>query len=240
MTTAIIIPARYGSTRLPGKPLIEVQNKPIIQWVYEKASKTKLASKVIVATDDERIFSTVRAFGGEVEMTSPHHASGSDRIFEVMQKYPEIQVAVNVQGDEPLIKPESIDIAISALMADNDASLSTLAREISLEDAQNPNVVKVVFDNSKNALYFSRSLIPYPRNKEKSAIYGHIGLYAYKKEALSKMTSLPQSSLELAESLEQLRALQNGMKIKVEVVDYNPIGIDTAEDVENFKKMVKL
>ena len=238
MTTAIIIPARYGSTRLPGKPLIEVNNKPIVQWVYEKAKMSTLATKVIVATDDERIFQAVKAFGGEVEMTSPHHASGSDRIFEVLQKYPEINIAVNVQGDEPLIEPSSIDKAIAALTSDSDAMMSTLAREISFEDAKNPNLVKVVFDNFKNALYFSRSAIPFPRNQGEAPFYGHIGLYAYKKEALEKMTSLEQSSLEKAESLEQLRALQNGIKIKVEIVSYAPIGIDTLEDVEAFRALV--
>lgn len=238
MTTAIIIPARYGSTRLPGKPLIEVNNKPIIQWVYEKAKMSTLATKVIVATDDERIFQAVKAFGGEVEMTSPHHASGSDRIFEVLQKYPEINIAVNVQGDEPLIEPSSIDKAIAALTSDSDAMMSTLAREISFEDAKNPNLVKVVFDNFKNALYFSRSAIPFLRNQGEAPFYGHIGLYAYKKEALEKMTSLEQSSLEKAESLEQLRALQNGIKIKVEIVSYAPIGIDTLEDVEAFRALV--
>jgi len=239
MSIAIIIPARYASTRLPGKPLIEVNGKSIIQWVYEKAKGSKLADKVIVATDDTRIFDEVKAFGGEVMMTSPHHNSGSDRIFEVMSANPEIEIAVNVQGDEPLITPESIDEAINALLSDKTADISTLAREIDAEEeVSNPNVVKVVFDNNQNALYFSRSPIPYIRNKNESKTYAHIGLYAYRKEALTKMTNLPQSSLELTESLEQLRALQNGMKIKTQIVDYKPIGIDTPEDVEEFKKIV--
>ena len=239
MSIAIIIPARYASTRLPGKPLIEVNGKSIIQWVYEKALQSKLANKVIVATDDERIFKAVKAFGGEVMMTSTDHNSGSDRIFEVLSANPEIEIAVNVQGDEPLITPESIDGAINALLSDETADISTLIREIEDEDEiSNPNVVKVVFDNNQNALYFSRSPIPYHRNKNESKTFAHIGLYAYRKEALTKMTSLPQSSLELSESLEQLRALQNGMKIKVQIVDYNPIGIDTPEDVEKFKKIV--
>lgn len=239
MSIAIIIPARYASTRLPGKPLIEVNNKPIIQWVYEKAKKSKLAHKVIVATDDDRIFDAVRAFGGEVMMTSSDHNSGSDRIFEVLSANPEIKIAVNAQGDEPLITPESIDEAITALLEDETADISTLIREINTaEEINNPNVVKVVFDNNQNALYFSRSPIPYNRNENESKVFAHIGLYAYRKEALAKMTNLPQSSLELSESLEQLRALQNGMKIKTKIVDYNPIGIDTPEDVEKFKQMV--
>ena len=239
MSTAIIIPARYASTRLPGKPLIDVNCKSIIQWVYEKALQSNLANKVIVATDDERIFKAVEAFGGEVMMTSTDHNSGCDRIFEVLSANPEIEIAVNVQGDEPLITPESIDGAINALLSDETADISTLIREIEDEDEiSNPNVVKVVFDNNQNALYFSRSPIPYHRNKNESKTFAHIGLYAYRKEALAKMTRLPQSSLELAESLEQLRALQNGMKIKVQIVDYNPIGIDTPEDVEKFKKII--
>lgn len=239
MSTAIIIPARYASTRLPGKPLIKVGGKAIIQWVYEKAQQSKYADKVIVATDDERIYNAVQSFQGTAEMTSPNHQSGSDRIFEVMNKNPNITIAVNVQGDEPLITPESIDSAIESLKNDSSADIATLIREISdEEEIKNPNVVKVVFDNFNNAMYFSRSPIPYERNKNKSKTYAHIGLYAYKKTALEKMSSLNQSSLELAESLEQLRALQNGMKIKVSIVDYKPIGIDTPDDVEEFKKIL--
>ncbi len=241
MSTAIIIPARYASTRLPGKPLIEVGGKPIIQWVYEKASASKLAQKVIVATDDKRIFDTVKNFGGDVVMTRDDHKSGSDRIYEVVQKFPEIAVAVNVQGDEPLITPESIDKAIESLLSDESADIATLVRKIdSDEEFNNPNVVKAVFDNNHNALYFSRSAVPFHRNKGEIDNYAHIGLYVYKREALEKMTKLPQSSLELAESLEQLRALQNGMKIKIAVVDYKPIGIDTPEDVEEFRKLLNL
>lgn len=241
MSIAIIIPARYASTRLPGKPLIEVGGKSIIQWVYEKASASKLAQKVIVATDDVRIFDAVKAFGGEVAMTRDDHQSGSDRIFEVLTQYPEITIAVNVQGDEPLITAESIDSAIEALLSDETADISTLIRKTDSDDEfNNPNVVKVVVDNAQNALYFSRSPIPFHRNVSEVDNFAHIGLYAYKREALATMTSLPQSSLELAESLEQLRALQNGMKIKTMVVDYKPIGIDTPDDVEEFKKLLNL
>lgn len=241
MSIAIIIPARYASTRLPGKPLIEVGGKPVIQWVYEKASASKLAQKVIVATDDERIFDAVKAFGGEAVMTREDHKSGSDRIFEVLTLHPEITVAVNVQGDEPLITPESIDAAINTLISDDSADISTLVREIDTdEEFNNPNVVKAVFDNFQNALYFSRSAIPFHRNSSEAENYAHIGLYVYRNDALKKMTELPQSSLELAESLEQLRALQNGMRIKIAVVDYKPIGIDTPEDVEEFKKLLNL
>ena len=238
--TAIIIPARYASTRLPGKPLIKIDGKSIIQWVYEKASQSKSADEVIVATDDERIFEEVKSFGGKVKMTSSCHESGSDRIAEIVKENPEIEIIVNVQGDEPLITPESIDEAINALMGDKNADIATLIREITdKEEILNPNTVKVVTDNAGKALYFSRSPVPYERTPGHTKFYAHIGLYAYRRESLLKMTELPQTNLEKAESLEQLRALQNGMTIKTVVVDYKPIGIDTPEDVEEFKRYIK-
>ena len=235
---AIIIPVRYGSTRLPGKPLIEVNNKPIIQWVYERASLSKLAGNVIAATDDINIFNAVKKFGGRVEMTSSDHQSGSDRIAEIVKKNPAIKIAVNVQGDEPLISPESIDSTIKCLIDDEKADIATLARIIDdREEIENPNTVKVVLDKSNYAMYFSRSPIPYERNSDQASHYGHIGLYAYKRESLIKMTELEQTQLEKAESLEQLRALENGMRIKVIIVNYKPIGIDTEEDLIEFKRL---
>ena len=236
--TAIIIPARYGSSRLEGKPLIEVEGKPIIQWVYEKAQQSKYADIIIVATDDDRIFNAVKAFGGNVEMTSTKHKSGSDRIMEVASRHPEISYICNLQGDEPLIKPESIDAVIKNVKEDEKADISTLIREISPQDAQNPNLVKCVTDNNGFALYFSRSIIPYERNTGVAKFYGHLGIYGYKRKALEVMTSLPQTMLEKTESLEQLRALENGMKIKTSVVDFIPVGIDTKEDLEKFKSLI--
>ena len=237
--TAIIIPARYGSSRLEGKPLLRANNKPIIQWVWEKASKCPLVDRVIIATDDERIFNVCKDFGAEVEMTSTEHKSGSDRIAEVAERHPEIAYIINLQGDEPLIEQANIELVIKGVLEDENADISTLLREIKDEDeAQNPNLVKCVFDVNNYAMYFSRSKIPYERNAGKSKIYGHLGIYGYKREALFKMTKLPQTSYEQAESLEQLRALQNGMKIKGAVVDNIPVGIDTLEDVEKFKRMV--
>lgn len=233
--TAIIIPARYGSSRLEGKPLIVVEGKPVIQWVYEKAQQAKLADIIIVATDDERIYDAVKAFGGNVEMTSVNHKCGSDRIKEVALRHPEISFIVNLQGDEPLIKPESIDEVAKNVKEDANADISTLIRKITPEEAENPNLVKCVVDINGFAMYFSRSKIPFERNEGKSDFYGHLGIYGYKREALLKMTELPQSSYEMSESLEQLRALQNGMKIKTSVVDFIPVGIDTAEDLEKFK-----
>ncbi len=239
MTTAIIIPARYGSSRLKGKPLIEVNGKPIIQWVFEKAVKSTLADRVIVATDNEEILTTCLLFGAEAEMTSETHNCGSDRIQEVMDRHPEIDYVVNLQGDEPLIKPESIDEVIKCVRDDDNADISTLIRVLKdKKDIENPNLVKCVVDNNGFALYFSRSKIPFERNEGHATFYGHLGIYGYKRDALKKMTNLPQTSLELSESLEQLRALQNGMKIKTSVVDFTPVGIDTVDDLEKFRKIV--
>ena len=238
--TVIIIPARYGSTRLPAKPLLKVNNKPIIQYVYEAAKKSKLANAVIVATDDERIKAAVEEFGGVCEMTSAEHKCGSDRIAEVVSRHTEFDNILNLQGDEPQITPEVIDLAINALLNDKNADISTLVREIKDENQiNNPNCVKCVFDNSNNALYFSRCPIPYKRNPNESTYYAHIGIYCYKKDSLIKMTKMSQTNLEKQESLEQLRALQNGMKIKVAITDLNPVGIDTMEDYEKFKSIVE-
>lgn len=238
--TAIIIPSRYASTRLHAKPLIEVSGKPIIQWVYEKASKCKLADEVIIATDHDEIFNCAKSFGANVEMTRVDHKCGSDRIAEVASRHPEFEYIINLQGDEPMITPESIDGVISALKNNSGADISTLLREIKTqEEIDNPNLVKCVFDNNNFALYFSRSKIPYERNLNEAKFYGHIGLYGYKRNSLFKMTALPQAMLEKSESLEQLRALQSGMRIITSVVDFIPIGIDTKEDVEAFQKAVQ-
>lgn len=239
--TAIVIPARYASTRLPGKPLLIVKNKPIIQYVYEAAKKAKLASEVIIATDDDRIMEAAKNFGANCEMTDKEHKCGSDRIAQIARSHGEFENIINLQGDEPQITSEVIDLVIETLLKDNTADISTLVREITLEEQiNNPNCVKCVFDNNFNALYFSRCPIPYKRNENQSPYYAHIGIYGYKRESLIKMTQLKQTNLELQESLEQLRALQNGMKIKVAITDLNPTGIDTIEDYEKFKKDIEL
>ncbi len=238
--TAIIIPARYGSSRLEGKPLLEVAGKPVIQWVYEKAMQSKLADMIIVATDDERIYNAVVAFGGVAEMTSKDHKCGSDRIREVVDRHPEIAYIVNLQGDEPLIEPSAIDEVARNVKEIENADISTLIRVLRDEnEVNNPNLVKCVCDKNGFALYFSRSKIPYERNPISGKFYGHLGIYGYKREALIKMTSLEQTLLEKTESLEQLRALENGMKIKTSVVDFVPVGIDTRDDLEKFKKIVE-
>lgn len=237
--TAIIIPARYGSKRLQGKPLLEVCDKPIIQWVWEKAIQVKSADIVIIATDNKEIYDCAKSFGANVEMTSEHHKCGSDRIVEVAEKYPELSYIINLQGDEPMINTSCVEEVIKLLKEDNNADISTLVSEIKNEDVDDPNMVKCVKDINGYAMYFSRSKIPYERNMGIAKFYKHIGIYGYKREALFKMTKFPQPEIEQAESLEQLRALYNGMKIKTSVVEYNAIGIDTIEDFNAFKKLVE-
>lgn len=231
---AIIIPARYGSSRLPGKPLLEVKGKTILEHVWLKAKSSKYADEIILAVDDDRIFNCAKAFGANVEMTSTEHKCGSDRIAEVLSRHLEFDYVINLQGDEPMITPEAIDSLIEGLY-ESGADISTLVRKIGQDEAVNPNLVKCVFDNNFNALYFSRSPIPYPRNAQGIQYYGHIGMYGYEKNALLNIVKMPQSALEIAESLEQLRALSNGYKINVVPVELNLIGIDTKEDYEKFK-----
>lgn len=235
--TAIIIPARYGSTRLEGKPLLEVEGKPIIQWVVETAKSVSGVDYVIVATDDERILDACAKFGADAQMTSKNHKSGTDRIAEVAEKLPDVKYIVNLQGDEPMMPKEAIQTVIDSLKNDSNADISTLIRpENDEKELQNPNLVKCVRANNGYALYFSRSKIPYERNAADGDFYAHLGIYGYTREALFKMKNLPQTSLEKTESLEQLRALQNGMKIITNIVNVKPIGIDTIEDFERFKQ----
>lgn len=234
-----IIPARYASTRFPAKPLALLGQKPVIQWVYEQVTGT--LDEAYVATDDERIEAAVKAFGGKVVMTSVHHKSGTDRCYEAFQKVGQgYDVVVNIQGDEPFIQRSQLE-AIKACFADKATQIATLVKPFTVADGQaaleNANSPKVVVDKRMNALYFSRSIIPYQRNREKKdwleghTYYKHIGLYAYRAEVLKEITSLPQSSLELAESLEQLRWLENGYSIKVGISDVETIGIDTPQDL---------
>lgn len=238
--TAIIIPARYNSKRLRGKPLLVAGNKPIIQWVWEKAKEVKSADEVIIATDNEEIFNVAKSFGANVEMTSENHKCGSDRIVEVANRHPEFSYIINLQGDEPMINPDCVEEVIKLIKEDKTADISTLLTEIDenneIEDA---NTVKCVKDINGFALYFSRSKIPYERNVGFSKFYKHIGIYGYKKDSLLKMTKFEQADIEKSESLEQLRALYNGMRIKTSVVKYNSIGIDTIDDFNNFKNLIE-
>lgn len=242
-----IIPARYASTRFPAKPLAVLGGKPVIQRVYEQVSG--IFDEAYVATDDERIEAAVKAFGGKVVMTSPNHKSGTDRCYEAFTKVGGgYDVVVNIQGDEPFIQPSQLE-AVKACFEDPTTQIATLVKPFTTDDGfvalENVNSPKVVVNANMNALYFSRSIIPYQRNADKQdwlaghIYYKHIGLYAYRAEVLKEITSLPQSSLELAESLEQLRWLENGYTIKVGVTQVETIGIDTPEDLERAEEFLK-
>lgn len=240
MKTIGIIPARYGSSRLPGKPLKDILGKPMIQHVYERASKAKLIDELVVATDDERIVAAVEAFGGKAMLTSKDHPTGSDRIAEVARNY-DCDNVINIQGDEPLIMPEIIDEITEALISDPSLVMATGCYQISEELFHNPNVVKVVFDKDHFAMMFSRSLIPYPRKSEGLAVYEHIGIYAYTRDFLMKYITLPQTPLSTAESLEQLKAMENGYRIKVVPTKfgYNALSVDTQEDLDEVIRIMK-
>ena len=241
MNAVIIIPARYASSRLPGKPLLKATGKFLIQHCYEQARQAKRASCVIVATDDVRIAEAVRSFGGAVAMTRVDHVSGTDRIAEVSESL-DAEVIVNLQGDEPQIDPASLDLLIG-LVADSNALMATLAVPI-LDDAtyRNPNVVKVVRDDDGRALYFSRSAIPMVRDGSPDFTSGqflqHLGVYAYRRDTLLSLARTPAHPLELAEKLEQLRALATGIAIQVGVVPIGHRGIDTPEDYAEFVKVI--
>ena len=237
MKSAVIIPARYASTRFPGKPLALLKGKPLIRHVYENASKSSLAGSIVVATDSQEIFDTVTGFGGIAIMTSTNHASGTDRCFEAAG-HMDCDIIVNVQGDEPLIEPQMIDDVIG-LLEDKRASISTLVNKITdIRDIQDPNIVKAVSDNEGFALYFSRAPIPYSREGlwTETTYYKHIGIYGYRRETLRRLSEMPQSGLERAEKLEQLRALECGMRIKVKETFFEIIGVDTPEDLERVDK----
>ena len=242
-----IIPARYASTRFPGKPLALLGGKPVIQRVYERV--TSVIPNAVVATDDQRIFAAVESFGGKVVMTSENHKSGTDRCWEAYQKQgEEYDVVINVQGDEPFIAESQLR-AIMACFEDEATDIATLVKPFVEEDGlaalKNPNSPKVVLDNASRAIYFSRSVIPYLRGVAeeewlaKHTFYKHIGMYAFRRKALSEVTSLPQSTLELAESLEQLRWLENGYKIGVGITNVETVGIDTPEDLERAEEFLK-
>jgi len=240
-----IIPARYASTRFPGKPLVDIAGKTMIQRVYEQASKAKSLSKVVIATDDERIADEVKRFGGEFVFTASHHQSGTDRCAEVIEQLPGFNIVINIQGDEPFIEPAQIDL-LASCFTEAKVELATLIKPIqSQESIYNPNSPKVVIDVNGRAMYFSRSPIPFIRNgepgvwAEKHQFYKHIGIYGYKTEALKAITKLPPSSLEIAESLEQLRWIENGFYIQTKVTDLETVAIDTPEDLLKLNKLLK-
>jgi 3-deoxy-manno-octulosonate cytidylyltransferase (CMP-KDO synthetase) len=238
----VVIPARYGSTRLPGKPLVLLAGKPMIQRVYERAKLAKQANQVIVATDDERIVKAVEAFGGEARMTRTDHRTGTERVAEVAA-HVEGDIFVNVQGDEPLLDPAAVDTAVSSLLEEPTASISTVATPIKTPgDIMDPNVVKTVLDFDGNALYFSRAPIPWVRDTASKTLVRHLkhlGLYVFQREALLEYATLPQGELERIEQLEQLRWMENGWKIRVAEVEHDAVSVDVPEDVGRVEKLLQ-
>ena len=242
MNFIVIIPSRYESTRFPGKPLADICGKPMIQRVYEQAAKA--IEEVWVATDDERIVEAVKGFGGNVVMTSSDHRSGTDRCTEAVLKASEItgktyDVVINVQGDEPFIQPDQIELITECFIESPDTEIATLIQPIlKNEDIFRPDIVKVILDNEQNAIYFSRSPVPHIFGVDESKwlenypFYGHVGLYAYRNTILQKLAKLKEGILEKVESLEQLRWIENGFRIKTNVTDSDNFGIDTPEDLE--------
>ena len=234
-----VIPARYQATRLPGKILADIAGHPMIEHVHRRATAARLVHGVIVATDDERIAAAVRGFGGVAIMTRADHVSGTDRIAEVVAGL-RCRAVINLQGDEPLIEPETIDAAVKPLLEDSTLEMSTISRPfVSLEEFRNPNVVKVVTNTRGDALYFSRAIIPFSRESGLPApARAHVGLYVYRRETLLKLAALPAAPLEIVESLEQLRALAHGIRIRVVETTHAAAGVDTAEDLERVRHLM--
>lgn len=238
----VIIPARYLSTRLPGKPLVSLAGKPMIQRVYERVRLAQRVDRVIVATDDERIVKAVEGFGGEARMTRADHRTGTERVAEVAARE-EAELFVNVQGDEPLLDPLAVDTAVASLREEPAASIATVATPITTPaDIMDPNVVKTVLDFDGNALYFSRAPVPWVRDtasKIQVRHLKHLGLYVFQRDALLEYPTLPQGELERSEQLEQLRWLENGWKIRVAEVAHDAVSVDVAEDVARVEKLLE-
>jgi len=239
MNILCVIPARYSSTRLPGKPLADIAGKPMIQHVYERSILAQRPGQVIVATDHQLVYEAVKQFGGQVIMTSPDHLTGTDRLAEVAGRFPDAKLIINVQGDEPLIPPAIIDQLAAAFDGNQDLQMATLMTEMDESEYSSPDAVKVVTNLQGYALYFSRSVVPFPRNDTGLPIYKHIGIYAYRRDFLLKFAKLSATPLEKAESLEQLRALEHGYQIKVLKTDFKSIGVDTIEDLEKVNLLFK-
>ncbi|MCK5780841.1 MAG: 3-deoxy-manno-octulosonate cytidylyltransferase [Psychrilyobacter sp.] len=234
-----VIPARYASTRLEGKPLADINGHSMIEWVYKRASNSNLDC-VVVATDDQLVYNEVLSFGGKVVMTSKEHSNGTSRIAEVADIYTDYDVIINIQGDEPLIEKDMIDSLIESFKLEKDLSMATLKHRIgSMEEVENPNNVKVITDKDNYAIYFSRSPIPYPRDLDIDNYYKHVGIYGYRRDFVIKYSQMSPTSLEVSESLEQLRVLENGYKIKVLETPYKIVGVDTLEDLKKVRKIIK-
>lgn len=239
MHIACIIPARYGSTRLPGKPLAMIGDKPMIQRVYEQVSKATEIEQVIVATDDQRVYDAVVAFGGQAMMTRPDHLTGTDRLAEVAATHTEIDVVINVQGDEPLIDASVIDALAREFKEDSSLQMGTVGCPLLEEEYNEPSAVKVIVNRLGNAMYFSRSLIPYPRNAFVQPPLKHVGMYGYQRQFLLDYAKMEPTPAELTESLEQLRALENGYTIRVITTDQRFVGVDTPEDLDRINEIFR-
>jgi 3-deoxy-D-manno-octulosonate 8-phosphate phosphatase (KDO 8-P phosphatase) len=235
----IVIPARFCSTRLPGKPLVDILGKPMVQHVYERAMQVPSASVVVVATDDDRVARAVAAFGGSYVMTSPDHFSGTDRLVEVMAQL-EADVYINLQGDEPLIRSADVTKLADSMLENPSVQVGTLCHPIDNGEAVNPNTVKVVLASNGDALYFSRSPIPYPRDADVDVVryLKHVGVYAYRREVLASYTNLPQPMMEHAEKLEQLRLLAAGIRIRAYEVEPTGPGVDTPECLKHVRALM--
>lgn len=234
-----VIPSRYASTRLEGKPLKDICGHTMIEWVYKRTKLSNL-DEVVVATDDERIYEEVERFGGKAILTRKDHENGTSRIAEVCEKYSDYDVIVNVQGDEPLIEPDMINSIIDSFKEDDTISMSTLKYKLNtMEDIENPNYVKVITDKKGYAIYFSRSVIPYPRKLDIQNYYKHVGIYGYKRDFVIEYAKMEPTPLELSESLEQLRALENGYRIKVMETPYKILGVDTQEELEKVREYIR-
>ncbi|MDZ7373168.1 MAG: 3-deoxy-manno-octulosonate cytidylyltransferase [candidate division KSB1 bacterium] len=241
-----VIPARWASRRFPGKPLADIAGKPMIQWVWEAARRAQTLDRLLVATDDERIYTAVQGFGGEALLTPDTFASGSDRVAWVATRMPEFAIVANIQGDEPLLNPAVLDAAVETLLQDPAAEVVTLARPVEdPSELDNVNTARVVVDHQGYALYFSRAVIPYCRDvpdvhqwPQHHLYLDQIGLYVYRREALLRFSALPPSSLEQVEKLEQLRLLQNGIRVKVRIVEGKALCVDTPEDLEMVRRLV--
>ena len=238
----VVIPSRYAATRLPGKPLVNLAGKPMVQRVYEQAKLAQTVHRVLVATDDQRIVDAVQAFAGEARMTRSDHRTGTERVAEVAAHEPG-DIFVNVQGDEPLIDPVAIDTAVAALLEDPPAQIATVATPIRhVPDIMDPNVVKTVLDFDSNALYFSRAPIPWVRDTQQKIhvkYWKHLGLYVFQRDALLEYPTLPQGELEKIEQLEQLRWLENGWKIRVAEVEHDAVSVDVPDDVPRVEKLLQ-
>jgi len=234
-----VIPARYASTRLAGKPLADINGHSMIEWVYKRASNSDLDC-VVVATDDQLVYDEVTSFGGKVVMTSKDHPNGTSRIAEVADIYSDYNVIINIQGDEPLIEKEMINALIEPFKVEKDLNMATLKHRIdSMVEVENPNNVKVITDKNDYAIYFSRSPIPYPRELDINNYYKHVGIYGYRRNFVIEYSKMEPTSLEISESLEQLRVLENGYKIKVLETPYKIVGVDTLEDLEKVREIIK-